>query len=67
MKLIINGEERRFEKPVATVARLLEQLEVPVSRTAVELNGAVIAQDQLKATALQDADRIEIVSFVGGG
>ena len=67
MKLIINGEERSFEQPVATVAHLLEQLAVPVARTAVELNGTVVEQHQIEATALQDADRIEIVSFVGGG
>lgn len=67
MKLIINGEERSFEQPLATVAHLLEQLAVPVARTAVELNGIVVEQHQIEATALQDADRIEIVSFVGGG
>jgi len=67
MKLIINGEEQTFAQPVATVALLLEQLAVPVERTAVELNDAVIEQVQFKATVLQDADRIEIVSFVGGG
>ena len=67
MKLIINGEERSFEQPVATVAHLLKQLAVPAARTAVELNGVVVEQHQIEATALQDADRIEIVSFVGGG
>lgn len=67
MNLIINGEERSFEQPVATVAHLLKHLAVPVARTAVELNGAVVEQHQIEATALQDADRIEIVSFVGGG
>ena len=67
MKLIINGEEHSFEQPVTTVALLLKHLAVPVARTAVELNGAVVEQHQIEATALQDADRIEIVSFVGGG
>lgn len=67
MKLSINGEKKTFTQPVKTVAHLLEQLAVPVKRTAVELNGTVIAQDQFETTALQDADRIEIVSFVGGG
>jgi thiamine biosynthesis protein ThiS len=46
---------------------LLEQLAVPVARTAIELNGAVVEHHQIEATALKDADRIEIVSFVGGG
>jgi thiamine biosynthesis protein ThiS len=67
MKLVINGEEREFPRPVATLERLLEQLAVPAERTAVELNGAVIEQSRFTATELQDADRIEIVSFVGGG
>ena len=67
MKLVINGEERAFTQPVATLAQLLEQLSVPVERTAVELNGTVIEQNRFEATELQDADRIEIVSFVGGG
>jgi len=67
MKLVINGEERTFDQPVTTVALLLEQLAIPAERTAVELNGAVVEQHTIEATALQDADRIEIVSFVGGG
>jgi len=67
MKLTINGEERAFAQPVTTVARLLEQLGVPAARTAVELNGSVIEQHRFAETALQDCDRMEIVSFVGGG
>ncbi len=67
MKLIINGEERTFAQPVKTIAHLLEELAVPVARTAIELNGTVVEQQKVEITALQNADRIEIVSFVGGG
>jgi sulfur carrier protein len=67
LKLIINGEERHFEQPAATVAHLLKHLALPVARAAVELNGAVVEHQQIEATALQEGDRIEIVSFVGGG
>jgi len=67
MKLIINGEERTFGQPPATLASLLDQLCVPVARTAVELNGSVVEKHRFEATALREADRIEIVSFVGGG
>jgi sulfur carrier protein len=67
MRLVINGDERTFDQPVATIAILLEQLAVPVERTAIELNGSVIEQRQFATTALQDADCLEIVSFVGGG
>lgn len=67
MKLIINGDERTFVQPVTTIAQLLEELAVPVARTAIELNGIVVEQQTVERTALKDADRIEIVSFVGGG
>ncbi len=67
MTLTINGEARTFEQPPVTLALLLEQLAVPCARTAIELNGAVIEQHLFAQTGLQDGDRIEIVSFVGGG
>jgi thiamine biosynthesis protein ThiS len=67
LKLIINGEERTFAQPVKTIAQLLEHLAVPVARTAIELNGTVVEQQKIEITTLRDADRIEIVSFVGGG
>ncbi len=67
MTLTINGEQRAFEHPVVTIECLLIQLAVPAARTAIELNGAVIEQQLFGETELQDGDRIEIVSFVGGG
>jgi len=67
MKLTINGEQRAFEQPVDTIENLLELIDVSCARTAVELNGAVIEQRLFGETALQDGDRLEIVSFVGGG
>jgi sulfur carrier protein len=67
MMLVINGKKQTFDPPVETVSVLLEQLKVSAARTAVELNGSVIEQHQFATTSLQDADRLEIVSFVGGG
>jgi len=67
MKLIINGEEHLFAQPPATLEALFAALSIPAARTAVELNGSVIEQHTLGATPLQDGDRVEIVSFVGGG
>lgn len=67
MKLIINGEERTLAQPATNLTLLLEQLAVPAARTAVELNGAVVEQNLFAETSLRDGDRVEIVSFVGGG
>jgi thiamine biosynthesis protein ThiS len=67
MKLIINGDGRTLAPPVTSIAALLEQLHIPAARTAVELNGAVVEHRLFGETALRDGDRLEIVSFVGGG
>lgn len=67
MRFIINGEERTVAPTLTSLALLLEHLCVPPARTAVEVNGAVIEQRFFGETTLQDGDRLEIVSFVGGG
>ena len=38
-----------------------------LERIAVELNGDILRREQYGAVILQDADVVEIVSFVGGG
>jgi sulfur carrier protein len=67
MTLIINGDERTVAPSLTSLALLLEHLCIPPARTAIELNGAVIEQRFFGETELRDGDRIEIVSFVGGG
>jgi len=49
------------------VTRLLCQLGIVAPRVAVEINLAVIDRDAFERTTLQEGDRVEIVSFVGGG
>jgi sulfur carrier protein len=67
MNLRINGEEKRFTERIQTLKRLLDVLEIPCRRVAVERNGEIVAPGSFAETFLQDEDRIEIVSFVGGG
>ena len=67
MKLIVNGEDREFDDAVATVRQLLEHLQVPVDRTAVEVNQQIVVTEEYAGRQLNELDRIEIVSFVGGG
>lgn len=38
-----------------------------VKRVAVEINGEIISKSLFAETTVQDGDRIEVVSFVGGG
>jgi len=67
--IVLNGE--RTALPVreggATVAGLLEHLGLGVRRVAVEVNGDVVPREAHARTPLAEGDRVEVVTFVGGG
>ena len=66
IRLVVNGESREVEKDT-TVAALLEELGSPPERAAIELNLQIIDKQEYTRTVLKDGDRLEIISFVGGG
>lgn len=64
--MLINGEEKALAAPT-TLNELLTQLGYRVALVAVERNGAIVKQADFGTTTITDADKLEIVSFVGGG
>lgn len=64
--MLINGEEKALAAPT-TLSELLTQLGYRVALVAVEHNGTIIKQADFGTTTITDADKLEIVSFVGGG
>lgn len=62
----VNGEARRIA-PGATVATLLDAMQLTGKRLAVERNGDIVPKSQHGATALMAGDKLEIVVAVGGG
>lgn len=54
-------------EPGGNVRSLLRELDLPESRVAVERNRAIVRKADYAGTALAEGDRIEIVTFVGGG
>ena len=66
MHLFINGDEKEFANTLS-LAELVEQLGMKGDRVAVELNREIVPRAQWAGTQLKDADRLEIVHFVGGG
>lgn len=64
--MLINGEEKALAYPTA-LSELLMQLGYRAELVAVELNGNIIKQANFGSTTITDADKLEIVSFVGGG
>jgi thiamine biosynthesis protein ThiS len=51
----------------ATVGDLLRELEVRPDRVAVELNLEILDRQAFEHRALREGDRVEIISFIGGG
>ena len=66
MRILINGEGKECEEGIS-LFDLLDLLELPPQRIAVELNHAVVRRADWKSTILKNEDRLEIVHFVGGG
>jgi thiamine biosynthesis protein ThiS len=66
VNIVINGESRPFAAG-ATVLSLLRTLGLTESRVAVERNKALVRKAEYADTRLTEGDRIEIVTFVGGG
>ena len=61
----VNGTE--LELAGRTVAEYLATTNYDPKRIAVERNGDIVFKSQYDATVLKNGDRLEIVSFVGGG
>ena len=66
MEIFVNGETRQIGEG-ATVLLLLRELSLPETRVAVERNRSLIRKAEFADTVLGEGDRIEIVTFVGGG
>ena len=64
--IIVNGKEINLTEDT-TVAEYLEQNQYQVKRIAVELNGDILPKYSYSDTMLTDGDRLEVVTFVGGG
>ncbi|MEI6126683.1 MAG: sulfur carrier protein ThiS [Pseudomonadota bacterium] len=67
MLLRLNGIEKTFSQQINTVSRLLLELGAKPRRVAVEINGEIIDPSLFDETPVHDRDRVEIVTFVGGG
>ena len=66
MQLTVNGEPLHIEDG-ATVGVLVEQRALQPQRVAVEVNQRLVPRARFDETPLREGDRVEIVTFVGGG
>ncbi len=66
MKVFINGETKEIAGEVNLI-ELLDKFSLPQERIAVELNKEVVRKKDWENIKIKNADKIEIVHFVGGG
>jgi len=62
----LNGERREVPEGL-TLAALIEWLELPGDRVAVERNLEIVPRSRWNATLIQAGDQLEVVHLVGGG
>ena len=66
MHIQVNGESRQVREEI-NVTGLLQDLQLDVERVAVEINLEILDRRDFDARILEEGDRIEIMSFIGGG
>lgn len=63
--ITLNGKEKDYRD--ITITELLEKEGLAGVRVAVELNGQIIRKNNFENVIVKDMDKVEVVSFVGGG
>jgi thiamine biosynthesis protein ThiS len=66
IRIHLNGELREVPANLS-LAALLEWLQLPADRVAVERNREIASRSTWAETTIQPDDRLEVVNFVGGG
>lgn len=66
MKIQVNGEPHGC-RVGATIGDLLRELDIKTERVAVELNLEILDRTEFDRRGLREGDRVEIMSFIGGG
>ncbi|RLA73070.1 MAG: thiamine biosynthesis protein ThiS [Epsilonproteobacteria bacterium] len=66
MKIIVNGEERESAEG-STLATLMNDLGIKVKVMAAAVNMEIVKKADWESHQLKEADKIELLHFVGGG
>jgi thiamine biosynthesis protein ThiS len=66
ISIYLNGDVREVPEAL-TLASLMDWLQLPADRVAVERNLEVVPRNRWSETTIAGGDRLEVVHFVGGG
>lgn len=65
MKITLNGKSAEFNG--SNIDELLKEYKLNPERIAVEKNGEIVHREKYKSISISEGDKLEIVTFVGGG
>jgi len=66
IKIRVNGKIKTIIDKL-TLHKLINDLKIPITKVAIELNKEIINKKEIKKIKLENNDVIEIVHFIGGG
>ena len=66
IKIIPNGKSTTLDLGIS-VKKLIENLNFPLNKIAIEINKEIINKKRIKKIFLKNDDKVEIVHFIGGG
>ena len=66
IKIKINGKVKLINDNT-NLLKLVKNIKIPLKKVAIELNENIIDKKELNKIKVKNADKIEIVHFIGGG
>jgi thiamine biosynthesis protein ThiS len=66
INIVLNGENKEVEQNTR-LSNLLRDLNLSADKIAVEINKNVVRKKDWQSININEADKIEIIHFVGGG
>lgn len=66
MHIVLNGKKFSINEK-DTINILLKKIDIKSSKVAVEVNKVVIPKEKYRDFKFKKNDRVEVVTFIGGG
>ena len=66
IKAIVNGAVAKLPQ-ASTITDVLSLYKLNPERVVAEVNGNVLTKEEYSKTMVNEGDKIELISFVGGG
>ena len=67
MRLFVNGDVIEDLPDTLTVSGLVDFLQLPKTKIAIERNLEIVSKSTFDKTVLKNNDKLEIIHFIGGG